>query len=174
MERVEKWKSKEVHPEWLGQILHPECFDQEKSKESLCLNCGYCDEIVHDLGGIDEFGFDDESYSTYKCRKFSFQIDKSNNSKAKDCLSYLNKVEYQEKCLKGEIGTEKQNVQLVLDFSSLKEVMNKGGLVMTTYKCPNCNGMVNIPEAGKVLVCQYCGIPIKPVDIFEKIKLLIQ
>lgn len=44
---------------------------------------------------------------------------------------------------------------------------------MTTYKCPNCGGMVNIPEADKVLVCQYCGTPIKPVDIFAKIKALI-
>jgi hypothetical protein len=45
---------------------------------------------------------------------------------------------------------------------------------MTTYKCPNCNGMVDIPEAGKVLMCKYCGTPIKPVDIFEKINSLIQ
>jgi ribosomal protein L34E len=68
----------------------------------------------------------------------------------------------------------KQAIQVVLDFSSLKEVMTKGGIVMSTYKCPNCNGMINIPEAGKVLLCQYCGTPIKPVDIFEKIKSLIQ
>jgi hypothetical protein len=64
-------------------------------------------------------------------------------------------------------------VQILVDFSSLKDVMAKGGLVMTTYKCPNCNAMVNIPESGKVLMCQYCGTPIKPVDIFEKIKSLI-
>jgi hypothetical protein len=69
---------------------------------------------------------------------------------------------------------ETRNVQVFLDFSSLKDEMAKGGVVMTTYKCPNCNGMVDIPEAGKVLVCQYCGTPIKPVDIFEKIKQLIQ
>jgi DNA-directed RNA polymerase subunit RPC12/RpoP len=69
---------------------------------------------------------------------------------------------------------EKANEQIILDFSSLKDVMAKGGLVMTTYKCPNCNGMVNIPEAGKVLMCQYCGTPIKPVDIFKKIKSLMQ
>jgi hypothetical protein len=72
------------------------------------------------------------------------------------------------------LASKKENIQIVLDFSSLKDVMAKGGLVMTTYKCPNCNGMVNIPEAGKVVVCQYCGTPIKPVDIFEKIKLLLQ
>ena len=68
----------------------------------------------------------------------------------------------------------KEHIQIVLDFSSLKDVMSKGGLVMSTYKCPNCNGMVNIPEAGKVLMCEYCGTPIKPVDIFEKIKSLLQ
>jgi hypothetical protein len=69
---------------------------------------------------------------------------------------------------------QKEHVQIILDFSSLKDVMSKGGLVMTTYKCPNCNGMVTIPEAGKVLMCQYCGSAIKPVDIFEKIKSLVQ
>jgi DNA-directed RNA polymerase subunit RPC12/RpoP len=52
--------------------------------------------------------------------------------------------------------------------------MAQGGVVMTTYKCPNCNGMVDIPEAGKVLMCKYCGTPIKPVDIFEKINSLIK
>lgn len=69
---------------------------------------------------------------------------------------------------------EKANVKIILDFSSLKDAMSKGGLVMSTYKCPNCNGMVDIPEAGKVLLCKYCGTPIKPVDIFEQIKSLIQ
>ncbi len=74
--------------------------------------------------------------------------------------------------LKVEESTNK-NVQIVLDFSALKDVMSKGGLVLSTYKCPNCNGMVKLPEEGKVLVCEYCGTPIKPVDIFEKIKTLI-
>lgn len=74
------------------------------------------------------------------------------------------------------IGQEKigKRVQVVLDFSSLKDVMSKGGIVMTAYKCPVCNGKLDIPEVGKVLICSYCGTPIKPVDIFEKIKSLIQ
>jgi hypothetical protein len=36
------------------------------------------------------------------------------------------------------------------------------------------NGMVKLSEEGKVLVCEYCGTPIKPVDVFEKIKSLMQ
>jgi hypothetical protein len=67
-----------------------------------------------------------------------------------------------------------QRVQIVLDFSALKDVMSKGGLVMTSYKCTNCGGKLEIPEAGQVLSCKYCGISIKPVDIFEKIKNLLQ
>lgn len=69
---------------------------------------------------------------------------------------------------------ETKILQVTLDFSSLKDVISKGGLVMTTYKCPNCNAMVDIPETGKVLMCKHCGTPIKPVDIFEKIKSIIQ
>lgn len=69
---------------------------------------------------------------------------------------------------------EKERVQIVLDFSSLKEVMSKGGLVMTNYKCPNCSGMLEIPEGGKILTCKYCGALIKPIDIFDKIKALLQ
>jgi DNA-directed RNA polymerase subunit RPC12/RpoP len=69
---------------------------------------------------------------------------------------------------------EKERIQIIIDFSSLKDVMSKGGIVMTSYKCPECNGKLDIPETGKVLICSYCGTPIKPVDIFEKIKSLIQ
>jgi uncharacterized Zn finger protein (UPF0148 family) len=68
----------------------------------------------------------------------------------------------------------KEKVQIILDFSSLKDVMSKGGIVMTSYKCPECNAKLDIPETGKVLICKYCGTPIKPVDIFEKVKSLIQ
>ena len=68
---------------------------------------------------------------------------------------------------------EKERVQIILDFSALKDTLSKGGVVMTAYNCPNCSAMVDLPEAGKVLICKHCGTPIKPVDIFEKIKSLL-
>jgi hypothetical protein len=154
----EEWKAKNVH------YLNP---------DALCNKCGYFEEIRHDRGGVDSLGtFFDESYLTFKCRKFSLNLDKDNFSNAKQCTSYISKYDYEEKCLKGEINSG--NIQVVLDFSSLKDIMSKGGLIMSSYKCPNCSGMVDLPEAGKVLICKYCGSPIKPVDIFEKIKSLIQ
>jgi hypothetical protein len=69
---------------------------------------------------------------------------------------------------------EREHIHVVFDFSALKDEMTKGGLVMSAYNCPNCNAMVDIPETGKVLICKHCGTPIKPVDIFEKIKSLMQ
>lgn len=72
-----------------------------------------------------------------------------------------------------KVEEDKKRVQVVLDFSSLKDTLSKGGIVMTAYNCPKCNAMVDLPEAGKVLICKYCGTPIKPVDIFEKIKALL-
>jgi DNA-directed RNA polymerase subunit RPC12/RpoP len=44
---------------------------------------------------------------------------------------------------------------------------------MSSYNCPKCNAMLDIPEAGKVMICKYCGAPIKPVDIFDRIKSLL-
>ena len=138
-----------------------------------CEDCGFFEKVKHEAGGCDDWGtYFDHSYLTYSCRKFGFDINKSNQDMADKCSRYIEKGEYKEKCLNGEIKLE-QSFQIVLDFSSLKDAMTRGGIVMTTYKCPNCNGVVDIPENGKVLICKYCGSPIKPVDIFEKIKSLV-
>lgn len=101
------------------------------------------------------------------------------NNRRKDFLANTNLIPTINTAIterKNQLHTEKhkEHIQIILDFSSLKDVMAKGGLVMTTCKCPICNGIVKLPEEGKVLVCEYCGTPIKPVDIFEKIKSLIQ
>jgi len=76
---------------------------------------------------------------------------------------------------KKEIESEKrkERVQLVLDFSSLKDYMEKGGLVMQTFRCPNCSAPVEFPEKGKTAKCDHCGSKIYARDIFEKIKELI-
>jgi DNA-directed RNA polymerase subunit RPC12/RpoP len=65
---------------------------------------------------------------------------------------------------------QRERIHILLDFGSLKNVMDSGGIIMTTYNCPKCNGVLEIPQAGKVLFCSYCGTPVKPVDIFDRIK----
>jgi len=72
-----------------------------------------------------------------------------------------------------EARKDKERIQVVLDFSSLKDVLARGGVVMSSYNCPKCNAMIEIPEAGKVMICKYCGAPVKPVDIFDRIKSLL-
>jgi hypothetical protein len=166
-------------PAYKGKKICTSCLETVMlfggAKGKNCINCGYCDEqqiakgFAPALVGTAVI-FD----KSYKCRKFSLNINGNNCSSAESCSSYLTKEEYTKKCLSGEMNKDKVNVQIIIDFSSLKDVMSKGGVVMSAYNCPNCNAMVDIPEAGKILICKHCGTPIKPVDIFEKIKSLMQ
>jgi hypothetical protein len=73
-----------------------------------------------------------------------------------------------------EIQQAKKRIQVILNFSSLKKTIEKGELIMTTFKCPSCNAMLPIPDHGKLLICEYCNAPIKATDIFEKIKTLLE
>jgi hypothetical protein len=93
---------------------------------------------------------------------------------AENCSSYITLSEYDKKRVSGEIGSESEPVEAVVDFSSLKALLTKTGLIMSAFNCPKCSCMVDIPENGKVLVCKHCGSPIKPVDILERIKSLTQ
>jgi hypothetical protein len=138
-----------------------------------CANCMFYHKIYNRLESM-MLGLSPDAFQPHYCKKLKMNLKNPYESDAEKCTSYITPKEYREKALSGEMNKDRANVQIILDFSSLKDVMSKGGLVMATYKCPHCNGMVEIPEAGKVLMCKYCGTPIKPVDIFEKIKQLIQ
>jgi hypothetical protein len=76
---------------------------------------------------------------------------------------------------KRELETErrKDKIQLVIDFSSLKQYMANGGLVLQKTKCPECSAPLVLPEAGNQMLCQHCGSVVMAQDIFEKIKSLI-
>jgi ribosomal protein S27AE len=61
----------------------------------------------------------------------------------------------------------------VLDFSSLKDYMTKGGLVLQTTKCPECGAPMALPTTGNQTKCEHCGNIVYAQDIFEKVKSLI-
>jgi ribosomal protein L37AE/L43A len=56
------------------------------------------------------------------------------------------------------------------DFTDIRKTLKENGIVMTAFNCPKCDQMNNIPETGKLLICKHCGNPIKPKDIYKKIK----
>ena len=72
-----------------------------------------------------------------------------------------------------EAEKKRERVQVVLDFTALKEYMVRGGLVLQTMKCPECGGPIKLPESGNQAKCEHCGSAILAQDIFEKIKNLI-
>src|SRR5207245_1871462 len=68
---------------------------------------------------------------------------------------------------------QREHVQVVLDFSSIRDTLAKGGVVVTTFKCAQCSGPLDLPETGRQTTCRYCGAMIRPVDLFDKIKSLV-
>jgi hypothetical protein len=72
-----------------------------------------------------------------------------------------------------EAENKKEHVQIVIDFSTLREYMQKGGLVLQKTKCPECGGPIAIPTAGNQTICEHCGSTVLAQDIFEKLKDLI-
>ena len=94
----------------------------------------------------------------------------------KEELSFFKKNVFdQVNSRKQELETEKkrERVHVLLDFSFLKSYMEKGGLIMQTFKCPKCSASVELPESGNQMPCKYCGSTIYAQDIFEKVKALI-
>jgi NADH pyrophosphatase NudC (nudix superfamily) len=72
-----------------------------------------------------------------------------------------------------EKARRKERVHILLDFSSLRDYMNKGGLALRSVRCPECNAPVELPDSGNQIKCEHCGNLIYAQDIFEKIKALI-
>ena len=74
-----------------------------------------------------------------------------------------------------EIKKSKENerIQIVTDFSWLRDYMEKGGIMIKTYKCPGCGGAIDIPSNGKAGKCGFCGTTFYAEDVFKKVKDLI-
>jgi ribosomal protein S27AE len=72
-----------------------------------------------------------------------------------------------------EAEKKKERVQIVIDFSMLKEYMEKGGLVLKKTKCPECGAPIALPTTGNQTKCEHCGSTVYAQDIFEKVKSLI-
>lgn len=76
---------------------------------------------------------------------------------------------------KEEIESEKKKdrIHIMLDFSFLRNYMEKGGLVLKKVKCPWCAAPISLPTSGNTTKCEYCGRPVFAQDIYEKIRDLI-
>jgi DNA-directed RNA polymerase subunit RPC12/RpoP len=72
-----------------------------------------------------------------------------------------------------EAEKKREKIHVMLDFSFLKSIMEKGGLVMQVLKCPECGATVDFPKSGNETKCNHCGKTIYAQDVFEKVKGLI-
>ncbi len=75
---------------------------------------------------------------------------------------------------KGKIeSVQPKEAPAIADFADLKQALVASGVIISAFNCPKCSSMLDIPESGKLLICKHCGNPIKPTDIYEKIKTLM-
>jgi DNA-directed RNA polymerase subunit RPC12/RpoP len=58
------------------------------------------------------------------------------------------------------------------DFKWLKELIDKGGVVVTAVKCPSCGGIVDIPKEGNFVKCEHCSQTLYVEDVVGIIKKL--
>ena len=66
------------------------------------------------------------------------------------------------------------NLNVSMDFTWLRSEMEKGGLMLSTVKCTQCGGKLELPKSGDMMNCKYCGSTIHAVDVFDKIRLLMK
>jgi hypothetical protein len=68
---------------------------------------------------------------------------------------------------------KKERVQVIVDFSFLKDYMEKGGMVVQKISCANCGASMRLPEKGNTIDCPYCKTTHRVQDIFERVRQLI-
>ena len=56
------------------------------------------------------------------------------------------------------------------DFAWLRELVEKGGVQVSTVKCPNCAGKIDLPTEGNLVKCAYCGHTLFVEDVYKIIK----
>jgi DNA-directed RNA polymerase subunit RPC12/RpoP len=62
---------------------------------------------------------------------------------------------------------------VIVDFSALRDILERGGISTFVPKCPNCGAPIQLPESGESVKCPYCGATIYAKDVLERLKELI-
>jgi DNA-directed RNA polymerase subunit RPC12/RpoP len=62
---------------------------------------------------------------------------------------------------------------VIVDFSALRDILEKGGISTFVPRCPNCGATIQLPESGESVKCPYGGATIYAKDILEWLKELM-
>ena len=68
----------------------------------------------------------------------------------------------------------RMGTKVIMDFSFLKDILERGGIIIQSTKCPNCGSAVRFPEGGTMVRCTYCGSDLQAYDILERLRSIIQ
>lgn len=68
----------------------------------------------------------------------------------------------------------RMGTQVLMDFSFLKDILERGGIIIQSTKCPNCGDAVKFPEGGTMVRCTYCGSDLQAYDVLQRLRSIIQ
>lgn len=68
----------------------------------------------------------------------------------------------------------RMGTQLIMDFSFLRGILERGGIIIQSAKCPNCGSAVRFPDGGTMVTCTYCGSDLQAYDVLERLRSIIQ
>jgi hypothetical protein len=63
------------------------------------------------------------------------------------------------RCEEIEAEKKKERMHLAIDVSSLKSILDKGGVELQTLDCPECGAAIAFPKNGNHSTCAHCGKP---------------
>lgn len=69
---------------------------------------------------------------------------------------------------------KRERLHILLDFSFLRDCLEKGGLLVQNIQCPHCGAPIEMPNSGDHVKCEHCGSNVLAQNIFDRIKELIR
>ncbi len=61
-----------------------------------------------------------------------------------------------------------------VNFGDVQDLMRDGGVMLRSYKCPDCGAPTGIPENGYSMRCEHCGTRIQVNDVIRRVRKLIE
>ncbi len=135
-----QWISEIYHEEWNDLWLHMDCYKVTANEEAdvqkklkLCENCQYYRDYSY-TDTID-VGLFTPNFKTYTikslyCAKFGFNLE--DGKEAEKCTNFISRGDYKEKCLRGEINPNTEQIFKLCAYCKTSYDINKSS------NCPKC------------------------------------
>jgi len=79
------------------------------------------------------------------------------------------RIDFKDMVMEQIKSTIQNENKVTIDYSFLKTYLDKGGILLTTLRCPHCGAPIEIPNGGNNVKCKHCGNLILAIDLLDRI-----